>query len=194
MTMDTPPPLDRELLDLPEEMRWREWMMRVEAVVFASPRPVPRQILAALIGASVAVDAVIEAIQVELRARPYELVYVAGGWQHRTRQQYGPMLRAQIAAPADTLVDLNKRELDLLAIIAFRQPITRRECEEVMGRTVSSDDVGSLRAAGLVMLGHRRPGPGAPFTLVTTDRFLEHFGLGSLADLDALRDGAVDYG
>jgi len=181
--MQEPPHFDRELLDLPEELRWREWMMRVEALIFASPRPVPGHILAGVIGAAVAVDDLIDDIQRELRARPYELVQVAGGWQHRTREQYAPMLQVHLAS-APTILDLNKREVELLAVIAFHQPLTRRECEEVLGRPVSGDDIGKLRAAGLIAVGHRRPGPGAPYTLVTTDRFLEQFQLGSLADLD----------
>lgn len=194
MSMEPPPPLDRELLDLPEEMRWREWMMRVEAVVFASPKPVPRQILAQLIGAGVAVDTVIEAIQKELRARPYELVYVAGGWQHRTRERYGPMLRTALASPVDPVAALTRREIELLAVIAFQQPVTRGQCEEILGRAVTGDEVGRLRAAGVITTGHRKPGPGAPHTLITTDRFLEYFELGSLADLDALEDSQDEAG
>jgi segregation and condensation protein B len=177
---------DRELLDLPAEMRWREWMMRVEALIFASQKPVPRAALASLIGAGVVVDTVIEAIQIELRTRPYELVQVAGGWQHRTRERYGPMLRSALASPAGPVAELTRRELELLAVVAFRQPVTRRQCEEILGRAVSGDDIGRLRALGLIAPGHRKPGPGAPYTLVTTDRFLEQFQLGSLSDLGAL--------
>jgi segregation and condensation protein B len=184
---------DRELLDLPAEMRMREWKLRVEALIFASPKPVPRQILAGVIGAAVAVDDVIEEIQRELRARPYELVQVAGGWQHRTRERYGPMLQAHLASAA-SIIDLNKREIELLAVVAFHQPVTRRECEEVLGRPVSGDDVAKLRAAGLIAPGHRRPGPGAPFTLVTTEHFLQHFQLSSLSDLGALDTANPAFG
>lgn len=175
---------DRELLDLPAELRWREWMMRVEAAVFASPKPVPRSVLAHLIGSTVPLDEVIAAVQAELVARPYELVYVAGGWQHRTRDRYGAMLRHVLTDLAAPSISLSRREMELLATIAFHQPITRRDCEQALGRSVSGDDVSRLRAAGLIAYGHRRPGPGAPHTLITTPFFLEIFGLSSIADID----------
>ena len=80
-----PEPFDRELADLPPNLRWREWMGRVEAAIFASPNPVPHAILSGLVGHTCSLDDVIADIQDELRARPYELVFVAGGWHHRTR-------------------------------------------------------------------------------------------------------------
>lgn len=181
------PPLDRELLDLPPEMRMREWMLRVEALIFASPRPVPPPVLARLIGSRVPLADIIILLQDELRARPYELVHVAGGWQLVTRERYGAMLRSHLAGEA-VAVELSRREVELLAVIAFHQPVTRRQCEEILGRAVSGDDIGRLRAQGLIAAGHRRPGPGAPATLVTTDYFLEYFGLASLADLNEEHD------
>ena len=70
--------LDLELEDLPAEMRWREWMGRVEAVIFASPAPVTREVLARVVGKGCNLDLVIDDIKEELRGRPYELVAVAG--------------------------------------------------------------------------------------------------------------------
>jgi len=81
--------LDRELADLPPALRWREFMMRVEAVIFAASQPVKRETLAALIGSDCNLDQIIADIREELRSRPYELVEVAGGYQHRTRPRYG---------------------------------------------------------------------------------------------------------
>jgi segregation and condensation protein B len=75
---------DRELGDLPPELRWREWMMRVEAVIFASAEPVTRETLARVVGKDCSIDLLIDDLHEELRSRPYELVSVAGGWQHRT--------------------------------------------------------------------------------------------------------------
>jgi segregation and condensation protein B len=80
---------DRELTDFPVELRWREWMARVEAVIFASPVPVGRETLGRVIGANCNLDLLIDDIREELRARPYELVAVAGGWQHRTAIRAG---------------------------------------------------------------------------------------------------------
>src|SRR5271169_1505197 len=88
------PDFDRELSDLPTPLRWREFMMRVEAVIFAASQPVTRETLAAVIGSDCNLDLLIADIRAELRARPYELVDVAGGYQHRTRRVYGEIIRA----------------------------------------------------------------------------------------------------
>lgn len=79
---------DRDLEDLPPELRWREWMLRVEAVIFASAEPVTRETLARVVGRDCSIDLLIEDLREELRDRPYELVSVAGGWQHRTRPRF----------------------------------------------------------------------------------------------------------
>eukprot|EP01034_Spumella_vulgaris_P016086 gene16086-biopygen14157 len=87
-------PLDTELADLAPEMRWREWMGRVEAVIFAAPEPVGRTALARVVGRDCNLDLLIGDIRAELRGRPYELVAVAGGWQHRTRKSFAGAIRA----------------------------------------------------------------------------------------------------
>ena len=84
--------LDTELADLPPELRWREWMGRVEAVIFASPEPVTRETLARVVGRDCTIDLIIDDIRDELRGRPYELVAVAGGWHHRTRKVFAPAI------------------------------------------------------------------------------------------------------
>jgi chromosome segregation and condensation protein ScpB len=70
--------LDLELADLPPELRWREWMGRVEAVIFAAPEPVTREVLARVVGRGCNIDLIIDDIRHELHGRPYELVAVAG--------------------------------------------------------------------------------------------------------------------
>ena len=71
---------DRELGDLPQELRWREWMGRIEAVLFASASPVGRKDLARVVGQEVSVVMLIDDIKAELEGRPYELVEVLNGW------------------------------------------------------------------------------------------------------------------
>ncbi|KPF85132.1 hypothetical protein IP70_13110 [alpha proteobacterium AAP38] len=193
MSMEISVPFDRELRDWPEDERMREWMMRVEALIFASSRPVPSKILSAVIGSTVPVETVIAALLEELRPRPYELVHVAGGWQLVTRQRYSALLRTCLGKEGGEH-DLSRREIELLAVIALRQPLTRRECEAVLGRAVNGDDIGRLRGIGFIAAGHRRPGPGAPYTFVTTDLFLEHFQMNSLADLYELQAQKQDLG
>jgi segregation and condensation protein B len=86
--------LDVELADLPAEMRWREWMGRVEAAIFAAVEPVPRDVLARLVGRSCVLDDLITDIRDELKARPYDIVRVAGGFQHRTKPRFAGAIRA----------------------------------------------------------------------------------------------------
>jgi chromosome segregation and condensation protein ScpB len=110
-------------------------MGRVEAVIFASPTPVPRETLAALVGPECRLDELIADIQDELRARPYELVFVAGGWQHRTRPRYADAIRApgrvnkDASAPA-----LTATENLVVTAIAYLQPVTRAELSRLLGR------------------------------------------------------------
>src|SRR3546814_17436111 len=72
--------LDTELDALPPELRWREWMTRVEAVIFAATEPVTRALLSQIVGRECSIDLLIEDIANELAARPYAIFYVAGGW------------------------------------------------------------------------------------------------------------------
>ena len=74
------PELDRELADLPPELRWREWMRRIEAVLFASAAPVPRDDLARVVGQGVSIDLLVEDLSADLERRAFEIAQVAGGW------------------------------------------------------------------------------------------------------------------
>ena len=89
---------DAELADLPEPMRWREWMGRVEAVIFAARDPVPRETLARLVGQGCNLDDLLADIVDELRGRPYDIVFVAGGWHFRTRPRFAGAIRAAARA------------------------------------------------------------------------------------------------
>jgi segregation and condensation protein B len=174
-------PLDLELEDLPPEMRWREWMGRVEAVIFASPAPVTREVLARLVGKTCNLELIIEDIREELRGRPYELV-VAGGWRHQTRKNFAEANRAATGL-ADQVTELSRAEAGVLMAIAYFQPVTRGEISEMFAREISRDLIASLRGAGLIAAGPRSPQPGAPYAYVTTPGFLGEFGFESLRDL-----------
>ncbi|MET4236345.1 segregation and condensation protein B [Bradyrhizobium sp. i1.4.4] len=174
--------LDTELADLPPELRWREWMGRVEAVIFASPEPVPREVLAKVVGRDCNLDLLIDAIRDELRGRPYELVAVAGGWQHRTRKMFAEAIRAATGL-GDQLRPLSQQESLILMCIAYYQPITRGELSQFFGKEVSRDLIAQLRGLGFIASGPRAPQPGAPYTYVTTKGFLSHFGFETLRDL-----------
>ena len=92
------PALDTELEELPPELRWREWMGRIEAVIFASASPVPRVDLARVVGLGASVDLLIDDIQAELAGRPYELIVVADGW----------LMRVRYAGAIQTAADVNE--------------------------------------------------------------------------------------
>lgn len=184
---------DRELDHLPPEMRWREWMSRVEAVIFAASEPVGRETLARIVGKSCSIDLLIDDIREELRGRPYDLVKVAGGWKHLTRPAYANAIRATLGGK-EASSDLTQNEVLVLMCIAYFQPITRAELSSFFGKEVSRDLIAILRRAKLIASGPRAPQPGAPYTYVTTQEFLLEFGLETLRDLpdfEALEDAGL---
>jgi segregation and condensation protein B len=176
---------DRALSDLPQPLRWREYMMRVEAVIFAASQPVSRETLSAVIGSDCNLDLIIADIRDELRSRPYELLDVAGGYQHRTRLAYAEVIRASGTVAAKG-VDLTQLEKLVLTAVAYFQPITRAGLGDILGRNISRDVIAALRGAELIATGPRSPQPGAPHTYVTTPTFLGLSGLASLRDLPDL--------
>jgi segregation and condensation protein B len=190
---ETEPVLDRELADLPPDRRWREWLRRVEAVLFASASPVPREALARVVGQGVSVDLLIGDLAADLDGRAFEVARVAAGWMLRTRPAYAPAIRAA-ADVGDQLLGLSDLDAAVLAAIAYHQPISRDGLREIFGREISRDLIGRLAAGGLIGTGPREPRRGAPYTFVTTETFLAAFGLESLRDLpdrEALEDAGL---
>jgi segregation and condensation protein B len=180
-------PLDVKLLDLPPAARWREWMLRVEAAIFASPRPVPREALTRLVGDNCRFDDLIADLVHELRGRPYDLVQVAGGYALRTKTRFAPAIRAvHPGRTGDAVGELTKTESFALTAIAYLQPVTRGEISRLAGREISRDVIASLKRHGLIDGAIRAPQPGAPFAYVTTRTFLEAFGFATLRDLPDL--------
>jgi segregation and condensation protein B len=174
--------LDRDLTELPPDQRWREWLRRIEAVLFASARQVARDDLARVVGRGASVDLLIEDLAVDLEGRPYEVVQVAGGWMLRTRAAYAPVIRAA-AETGEQALNLTEVDLAVLAAIAFHQPISRDGLKDIFGKEISRDLIGRLAERNLIGTGPREPRRGAPYTFVTTDAFLAAFGMESLRDL-----------
>ncbi|MDP3255233.1 SMC-Scp complex subunit ScpB [Bosea sp. (in: a-proteobacteria)] len=184
---------DRELDHLPPEARWREWMNRVEATIFAASEPVTRETLARIVGKTCSIDLLIDDIREELRGRPYDLVAVAGGWKHLTRPAYADAIRTAVGS-SERAVNLTQSEVLVLMCIAYFQPITRAELSSFFGKEISRDLIGNLRSFGFIASGPRAPQPGAPYTYVTTKEFLLEFGLDTLRDLpdfEALEDAGL---
>ncbi|MCF1475047.1 MULTISPECIES: SMC-Scp complex subunit ScpB [Rhizobium/Agrobacterium group] len=185
---------DRELEDLPPELRWREWMLRIEAVIFASAEPVSRETLARVVGKDCSIDLLIDDLVEELRDRPYELVSVAGGWQHRTRRRFAETIRASSAPTRGGAAALSEFEAMVLMAVGYFQPVTRGELSKIFGKEVSRDVISNLRGAGFIGSGPRSPTPGAPYAYVTTQHFLSAFGMETLRDLpdiEALEDAGL---
>ena len=176
---------DRELDDLPQELRWREWMGRIEAVLFASASPVGRDDLARVVGQGASVEMLIEDIQAELADRPYELAQVAGGWMFRTKPQFAGAITAAADLGEQSLA-FTEMEMGVLCAIAYHQPIDRAGLKDIFGKDVSRDLLARLRYKDLIASGPRSPRPGAPHTFVTTETFLATFDLQSLRDLPEL--------
>jgi segregation and condensation protein B len=174
--------LDRDLADLPPDLRWREWMRRIEAVLFASGAPVARDHLARVVEQGVSVDLLIEDLAVDLEGRPYEVAQVGAGWMLRTKPTYASAIRAAADVGAQAL-NLSEFDLAVLAAIAFHQPISRDGLKDIFGREISRDLIGRLAERDLIGTGPREPRRGAPYTFVTTDAFLAAFGMESLRDL-----------
>ncbi|GFE67256.1 SMC-Scp complex subunit ScpB [Litoreibacter roseus] len=176
------PDLDRELEDLPPDLRWREWMRRIEAVLFASASPVPREDLARVVGQGVSVDLLIDDLMADLEGRSFEVAKVAAGWMLRTRPAYAVAIRTA-ADVGDQDLHLREYDVAVLAAIAYHQPITRDGLKDIFGKEISRDLIGRLHGRGLIGTGPRSPRRGAPYTYVTTEKFLVAFDLVSLQDL-----------
>ena len=174
--------LDRDLADLPPELRWREWMRRIEAVLFASAAPVERDDLARVVGLGASVDLLIEDLAMDLEGRPYEVAQVGAGWMLRTKPAYAPAIRAAADVGTQAL-NLSQYDLAVLAAIAFHQPISRDGLKDIFGKEISRDLIGRLAERDLIRTGPREPRRGAPYTFVTTETFLAAFGMQSLRDL-----------
>ena len=160
----------------------------VEALVLGAPEPVSAQKLAEIVPGLETEDA--RALVAELgreyeeQGRAFEIWEVAGGYQLRTRPEYASYLRL---LHRERPLRLSRAALETLAVVAYRQPVTRAEIEAVRG--VEADAVlKSLLDRQLVRIAGHREVPGRPMLYGTTRRFLEVFGLGRLDDLPTLRE------
>jgi segregation and condensation protein B len=174
-------------------------MLRVEAAIFASEKPVSREALVRLVGEACRFDDLIADLIHELRGRPYDLTLVAGGYALRTKPRFAPAIR--VVHPGlgrDDGTELTRTETFALTAIAYLQPVTRGEISKLAGREISRDVIASLKRHGLIDGAIRAPQPGAPFAYVTTKKFPEAFGFASLRDLSDLErlkaDGLLQIG
>ena len=156
----------------------------IEALLFASDAPLSAQDLARgeeELDAEAVEDAIAELrTDYEGSGRAFQVYEIAGGYQLLTRPEYSPHLERFETVPTNTR--LSGASLEVLAIIAYRQPIGRSEVEEIRG-VGSSHVLRSLQDVGLIEVVGRGEGLGRPLLYGTTPRFLDHFGFASLDDL-----------
>jgi segregation and condensation protein B len=150
-----------------------------EALVFASAAPVSARALSQLLPDAMDADAVIAALRARYAGRGVELVDTAGGVQFRSAADLAPRLRKVIEVPRR----LPRVAMETLAIIAYHQPCTRAEVEEIRGTSLSQQTLDALLEANLVAPKGRREVPGRPTLWGTTPQFLVQFGLHDLRDL-----------
>jgi segregation and condensation protein B len=177
---------DRELREFPAAQRRREFMKYIVAVIFAAIDPVPRERLAVVIPDEFNLDQLLADAAEELRAWPFEIARVASGYQMRTRLEYGPVIRGSGVSTRGA-VKLGRKEYLVLAIIAYDQPITRKEVSEKIGAECEVA-IATLRDTGLITYGPRRRTPGAPPTYVTTKKFEVELSLNGLNDLPPIEE------
>jgi segregation and condensation protein B len=161
-----------------------EQLRLLEALLFASAAPLDEASIAQRLPKGSDVAALIAELGEHYSGRGVNVVNVAGGWTLRTAPDLGPRLKLEQTVTRK----LSRAAIETLAIIAYHQPVTRGEIEEIRGVVVSSGTLDVLMEAGWIAPKGRRETPGRPVTWVTTDEFLTHFGLADRRDLPGLEE------
>jgi len=156
----------------------------VEAVLFASEIPLSIEDIAERLPDGVEVELHIEGLTTEYATKGVNLVRVAGKFMFRTAEDLSFLLRREIDEPRK----LSRAAVETLAIIAYHQPVTRAEIEDIRGVTISKGTLDVLMEAGWSRMLGRRKTPGRPVTYGTTEEFLVHFGIETIKDLPGLQE------
>ena len=180
--MNDPPDRSASVEPSETEERAARDLRIIEAVIFAAGRPVGAETLAAQLPEGADIERRLAELAALYRHRGVQLVGVAGGWTFRT----APDLAGHLTVHRTVRRRLSRAALETLAIIAYHQPVTRAEVEDIRGVGLSRGTLDLLLEAEWIAPKGRRHSPGRPVTWVTTPAFLEHFGLDSLDDLPGL--------
>ena len=166
----------------------------LEALLFAAPAPLSEAELAERIGLEADVPGLLQELSANYAERGVHVVRLAGGWTFRTAPDLAPFLVSERPVARK----LSRAAVETLAIIAYHQPVTRAEIEEIRGVSTSKGTVDVLLETGWIKLRGRRRAPGRPVTYGTTEQFLAHFGLGDLTELPGIEElrqaGLLDLG
>jgi segregation and condensation protein B len=166
------------------DRRQGETIRRLEALLFAAAEPLTLAALAARLPEEEDLPGRLRQLQQVYANRGVNLVEVAGGWAFRT----APDLAFLLAGTREEERKLSRAAMETLAIIAYHQPVTRAEIEEVRGVAVAKGTLDILLETGWVRMRGRRRVPGRPVTFGTTPAFLDAFGLAAVGDLPGLDD------
>jgi segregation and condensation protein B len=156
----------------------------VEAVLFASAEPLSQREIAERLPAGCDVGETIAALRRRYEGRGVQLMRLGDAWAFRTASDLGFLMSRQVVEHRK----LSRAAIETLAIVAYHQPVTRAEIEEIRGVSVSKGTIDLLMELGWIKLGRRKQTPGRPVTFVVTPAFLDHFGLESEGDLPGLAE------
>jgi segregation and condensation protein B len=162
----------------PEELRL------LEAMLFAASEPLSEKDLAARLPQGTDVADALQRLQHDYASRGVNLVRVAGKWTFRTAGDLSWLLSKETVETRK----LSRAAIETLAIIAYHQPVTRTEIEDIRGVSTSKGSIDVLLETGWIKPRGRRKVPGRPLTFGTTEAFLSHFGLDAVGDLPGLEE------
>ncbi len=171
-------------------MEIAEVKMIVEALIFSADQPMPEYLISNILG-NAAGDADIGKLIKEIaddyakRGGPIELGFIAGGWQFSTKKEYGSWVRKLYKDR--TTLKLSNSALETLAVIAYKQPVTRSEAEEIRGVEVAGV-LETLLERKLIRIVGSKETVGRPLLYGTTQEFLKHFGLSHLSELPSIEE------
>jgi len=161
-----------------------EELRLLEAMLFASAEPLDEKSLAARLPQGIDVHAALLRLQEEYAARGVNLVRIGGKWTFRTANDLSWLLSKETVETRK----LSRAAIETLAIIAYHQPVTRAEIEELRGVSTSKGSVDVLLETGWIRPRGRRKSPGRPLSYGTSEAFLSHFGLDAVGDLPGLEE------
>ena len=173
--------MDDQLDDMDQQA---QHLRMAEAVLFAAVEPLDRESIAERLPDGADVPALLAQLTETYQGRGVNLVVVGGRWALRTAPDLAFLLQRQV----QTTRRLSRAAVETLSIIAYHQPVTRAEIEEIRGVGISKGTLDVLLEAGWIKIKGRRRTPGRPVTFGTTDNFLDHFGLEAITDLPGVEE------
>lgn len=173
---------DRSLIETSPLSNLNDQLRAVEALLFASSDPLDEKTLTEILPENADIEKILEKIQELYKGRGVELAKVNNKWMFKTASDLSFIMQKE----AKVQKKLSKAGLETLSIIAYHQPVSRAEIEEIRGVSVSPGTIDSLLELNWIRIKGRRKAPGNPITYGTTEEFLVHFDLSNIRDLPGL--------